>query len=404
MQRPGLERQNTMSKAKGLHPGQSYAEVLAEARRLGAGQLWEDRVFSHKGDACLYDRNKPASQRQVFNGGNKIKWCRARDVKGAEASRLKLIEGTAEAGEVEQGELGDCYLLGAMSSVANLKDESGASHIRKLLKSSDADLQLGFATFLLYKFGSWVEVTVDTWLPCKSDADRALIFAQNAKEPNELWVSLLEKAYAKLHGSYESLDGGSVTAALVDLSGGVTESIDLMDDEAMIEVLDGSMFKRLQRYNKKKNYLLGAAYSRKDVKDQGGMTDTLMQAIDGPPCCRAATTTTTTTTATFTTTTHLRLPPHLQTDMGIMVNHAYTLLDVQKVGEDHTGAVKLLKLRNPWGQSEWKGPWSDDAEEWKTGIGRKAKELLNVQFGNDGTFWIAWEDFQAHFNKVYQLV
>ena len=94
---------------------------------------------------------------------------------------------------------------------------------------------------------------MDTWLPCKSDADRALIFAQNAKEPNELWVSLLEKAYAKLHGSYEALDGGSVTAALVDLSGGVTESIDLMDDEAMIEVLDGSMFKRLQRYNKKKN-------------------------------------------------------------------------------------------------------------------------------------------------------
>ena len=86
--------------------------------------------------------------------------------------------------------------------------------------------------------------------------------------------------------------------------------------------------------------------------------------------------------------------------MGIMVNHAYTLLDVQKVGEDHTGAVKLLKLRNPWGQSEWKGPWSDDAEEWKTGIGRKAKEVLNVQFGNDGTFWIAWEDFQSHFNKV----
>ena len=98
-----------------------------------------------------------------------------------------------------------------------------------------------------------------------------------------------------------------VTAALVDLSGGVTESIDLMDDEAMIEVLDGSMFKRLQRYNKKKNYLLGAAYSRKDVKDQGGMTDTLMQVVDRPPCCHhhhhspppPLTTTTT----------HLRLPP-----------------------------------------------------------------------------------------------
>ena len=125
------------------------------------------------------------------------------------------------------------------------------------------------------------------------------------------------------------------------------------------------------------------------------MTDTLMQVRRWPPCRRCH--------HHHHHHLHHHSPPppsDLQTDMGIMVNHAYTLLDVQKVGEDHTGAVKLLKLRNPWGQSEWKGPWSDDAEEWKTGIGRKAKELLDVQFGNDGTFWIAWEDFQSHFNKV----
>ena len=51
------------------------------------------------------------------------------------------------------------------------------------------------------------------------------------KDPNELWVPMLEKAYAKLHGSYEALDGGSVTAALVDLTGGIAETLDLTDED-----------------------------------------------------------------------------------------------------------------------------------------------------------------------------
>ena len=67
-------------------------------------------------------------------------------------------------------------------------------------------------------------MTVDTRVPA-SEGGKA-IFA-HCKSPNEVWVPLLEKAYAKLHGCYEALDGGSVTAALVDLSGGVAEKIDL---------------------------------------------------------------------------------------------------------------------------------------------------------------------------------
>ena len=39
------------------------------------------------------------------------------------------------------------------------------------------------------------------------------------KNPQELWVSLIEKAYAKLHGCYSNLESGNVDEAIQDISG-----------------------------------------------------------------------------------------------------------------------------------------------------------------------------------------
>jgi hypothetical protein len=50
---------------------------------------------------------------------------------------------------------------------------------------------------------------------------------------NELWVPLIEKAYAKLHGNYETLVSGFIDDALSDLSGLVAEKIRLHNDQGI---------------------------------------------------------------------------------------------------------------------------------------------------------------------------
>lgn len=60
------------------------------------------------------------------------------------------------------------------------------------------------------KNGEWQSVTVDDYFPCFVNGGP--IFSTTAE--NELWILILEKAYAKLHGSYLALRGGYALDAL----------------------------------------------------------------------------------------------------------------------------------------------------------------------------------------------
>ena len=119
----------------------------------------------------------------------------------------------------------------------------------------------GRCKFQLFVDGDFKTITVDNYLPCKpvknfiSAADRkrklsvlpSLIAKSSANTSesatndivslvpiyakpfqSQLWVCLLEKAYAKVHGSYQSISGGHIKEAMLDLTGAPCETIDFM--------------------------------------------------------------------------------------------------------------------------------------------------------------------------------
>ncbi len=73
---------------------------------------------------------------------------------------------------------------------------------------------------------------MDDWIPYEGHGKPA--FATSHKG-NELWVSILEKAHAKLHGSYKALKKGVVHDALVDLTGGAGEKIDMFHESSQLD-------------------------------------------------------------------------------------------------------------------------------------------------------------------------
>ena len=81
---------------------------------------------------------------------------------------------------------------------------------------------MGIYKIRLCKNGEWVVVTIDDYIPCYYNAGP--IFSRS--NGDELWVMLLEKAYAKLHGNYYCLRFGQTQHGLIDLSGCPSHEID----------------------------------------------------------------------------------------------------------------------------------------------------------------------------------
>ena len=159
-----------------------------------------------------------------------------------------------------------------------------------------------------YLNGIETPIIVDDHLPVKSNGQPAFASCRDG----EIWVSLLEKAWAKLHGTYARTEGGLPCFAASHIMGVPSESFNHGEVTSNEEFFD----------------MLLSADAR---------CFTMMAASHGQGENKNA--------------------------EGVISGHAYSLISIHEF-ENKNQQVRLLKLRNPWGSGEWTGDWSDNSPLW----------------------------------------
>jgi len=95
---------------------------------------------------------------------------------------------------------------------------------------------------------------------------------------------------------------------------------------------------------------------------------------------------------------------------GLILNHAYGLNDIMEFDDpDHKGQkLRLLRLRNPWGNSEWNGAWSYNSQEM-TEYSHLIQSYIDslppdekFKLGDDdGTFFMCYDDWKDNFSTLF---
>ncbi|XP_060755059.1 calpain-9 [Neoarius graeffei] len=307
----------------------------------------DGRTYEQLRQECL-QRNKlfedpdfPAKDSSLFYSQSvpvSFEWKRPGEI----CQNPKFIVGGATRTDICQGQLGDCWLLAAIASLT-LHEELLARVI--LPEQSFDHSYAGIFHFQFWQHNQWLDVIVDDRLPCVRNKPVFLHSAEN----NEFWSALLEKAYAKLNSSYEALKGGSTLEAMEDFTGGVGEIYET-------KKAPGDLFTILKK-----------ALDRRSM--MGCSIDITSSAES-----------------------------EAQTSSGLVKGHAYSITGLEEVNY-RGGKVRLIRIRNPWGQVEWNGPWSDNSREWSI-IDKADKTRLLENATDDGEFWMEFEDFKVNYDRV----
>ena len=83
----------------------------------------------------------------------------------------------------------------------------------------------------------------------------------------------------------------------------------------------------------------------------------------------------------------------------LMPNHAYTVLKgMQLTNEDGSEGPKLIKIRNPHGNSRYnnRGPWSRSSDKWTADF-KKQTGYTGKWGETEGVFWFPLELFNKDF-------
>jgi len=340
-----------------------FWEIVAEHQRTG--KQWEDPDFPADNSSLYLEGERNPMKGTALNMTRIDCWLRPKALLQLIAKEHppepgeppisfepKLFVDGFSLSDIVQGNLGTCYFLSAMGCLG-LREISSTPHqplLTKLFLLESPSAQYNSCGCFLVKFyrgGREVRVLIDDRLPVHQGS-----FAfSHCRDPSEMWVALLEKAYAKLFTCYEAIEAGIISQALCDLSNGASEQIALKDAHGTLQVQPDAMWVQLMDAATS-GYLIGAG-------SNSGSDTTMVQ--------------------------------------GIAQGHAYVVV---RVFTDAKQTERLVQLQNPHGHGEWEGDWSDTSDKW-TQWWQATLDHDPSKLKDDGKFWMSFEDFLNAYANIY---
>lgn len=214
----------------------------------------------------------------------------------------------------------------------------------------------GVINLNVFIHGEMVEICIDDYFVSSvnknsNDSKVNNAFIKINPTTNNLWALILEKAYAKLSGSYENC-----------LNGDFISTVQLFSPAPIENIKHSNIKNLLQGFENIKN----ALHNNYDVYCD------------------------------------IKLPKEVKEyekliKLGLITTHAYSVIDYYELTDKLNNKTPLLKIKNLWGVNEWEGDWSDNSTKWNDEL----RKLLNHENKQDGIFWIAYSDYVNFYTNTY---
>ena len=261
--------------------------------------------------------------------------------------------------KLHRGLLNDKFFVGAMLMLFKKREEFFTNLVLDY-EHVNENLQAGFCGFQFFMNGEWKEVTVDTKFPSHQKGEFSLTQSKNQKAP--FWVTLFEKAYSKMFGSYRVLNNTLLKDFLVDFTGGWSKMIKIPKPSVIEDKTKKFFFDEITRCIGQ-HYLIGCM-KFDDSKITEELNESLSEKDDAE-------------------------------EEQIITNSIYTVLDIQEYEN-----IKLIFLCNHWDKGKFSRSYGPDDEVWESNKKLKEKLKYNVST-TDGTFWMSFDEFITTFNTIY---
>jgi len=187
----------------------------------------------------------------------------------------------------------------------------------------------GMYVIRFFKNYKWCYVIIDDRLPAqkKGYEGMKLVFAR-CRAANELWVPIIEKAYAKIHNCYEALISGYIDDGLADMTGLVSEKVKLQKEFKK----KGVKYVKFPHpnLNRSKDELWSWLREKIEQNTMMGCSINSSPKVPGEKAEHEF---------------------YYKGDKsGLMAGHAYSIIDIIDITDVSGKPQRILRLRNPWGK------------------------------------------------------